>query len=210
MWWPQSDSNFLLGWKGWWTDNSSSSRPESREKLWGEFFCDPSQWWDCRPETVNVRYPDFTHMKMPGALWLGDPQNPSWVGEKLAARLACWMTRLFHFCGSAECVCQPRCTGRGQVCSWADWSGCKLVTFVGNSLVDMYAKCGSVEDAWRVFNTMSSRNVVCWNAMLLAHVNCGPGHKALELFQWIQEEGLQPDRVTLGGVLNACVSVVAK
>jgi pentatricopeptide repeat protein len=55
--------------------------------------------------------------------------------------------------------------------------------FVGNSLVDMYAKCGSMEDSWRVFNKMSSRNVVCWNAMLLGHVNCRQGHKALELFQ---------------------------
>jgi pentatricopeptide repeat protein len=33
-------------------------------------------------------------------------------------------------------------------------SGCKFDVFVGNSLVDMYAKCGSIEDAWRVFNKM--------------------------------------------------------
>jgi pentatricopeptide repeat protein len=35
-------------------------------------------------------------------------------------------------------------------------SGYESVTFVGNSLVDMYAKCGRVEDAWRLFNKMSS------------------------------------------------------
>jgi len=56
-----------------------------KEKLWLEFFSDPSQWWDCRPEKVNVRYPDFKHKKAQGALWLGDGQNPPWVGEKLAA-----------------------------------------------------------------------------------------------------------------------------
>jgi len=39
-------------------------------------------------------------------------------------------------------------------------SGCECDVFVRNSLVDMYAKCGSMEDAWRVFNKMSSREVV--------------------------------------------------
>jgi pentatricopeptide repeat protein len=89
-------------------------------------------------------------------------------------------------------------------------SGCESVTFVGNSLVDMYAKCGSMEDACKVFNKMSSHNVVSWNAMILRHVKCGQAQKALELFQQIQEEDLQqPDPVTLGGVLNACANVVA-
>ncbi len=35
-------------------------------------------------------------------------------------------------------------------------SGCKSHVFVGNSLVDMYAKCGSMEDAWREFDKMPS------------------------------------------------------
>ncbi len=54
--------------------------------------------------------------------------------------------------------------------------------FVGNSLVDMYAKCGSLEDAWRVFNKMPSRNMVTWTTVILGHVKCGQGQKALELF----------------------------
>jgi pentatricopeptide repeat protein len=49
-------------------------------------------------------------------------------------------------------------------------SGCESDVIVGNSLVDMYAKCGSMEDAWRVFNTMPSQNVVTWSAMILRHV----------------------------------------
>ncbi len=68
--------------------------------------------------------------------------------------------------------------------------GCHSDVFVGNSLVDMYAKCGSIEDAWRVFNKMPFRNVVTWNAMVLGHVKCGPGQKALELFQQMQQKFL--------------------
>jgi pentatricopeptide repeat protein len=44
-------------------------------------------------------------------------------------------------------------------------SGCKFDVFVGTSLVDMYAECGSVKDAGGVFNKMQSQNVVSWNVM---------------------------------------------
>jgi pentatricopeptide repeat protein len=88
-------------------------------------------------------------------------------------------------------------------------SGCESNIFVGNSLIDMYAKCGSIEDARRVFNRMVSRNAISWNALILGYVKCGQGRKALELFKQMQCEGLQPDRVTFVGILNACASVVA-
>ncbi len=88
-------------------------------------------------------------------------------------------------------------------------SGCESDVFVGSSLVDMYAKCGSIEDAWRVFNKMPSRDVVTWTAMILGHVKCGQGQKALELFRQMQQEGVHPNYVTFVGVLNACASVIA-
>ncbi len=88
-------------------------------------------------------------------------------------------------------------------------SGYESVSFVGNSLIDMYAKCGSIEDAKRVFNKLPSCDVVSWNAMLLGHVKCGQGQKALELFQQMQQEGVSPDPVTFVGVLNACASLFA-
>jgi pentatricopeptide repeat protein len=88
-------------------------------------------------------------------------------------------------------------------------SGFESDVFVGSSLVDMYAKCGSIKDAWRVFNKMSSRNVVTWTAMILGHVKCGQGQKALELYEQMQQEGVQPDSVTFVGVLNACASLAA-
>jgi pentatricopeptide repeat protein len=69
-------------------------------------------------------------------------------------------------------------------------TGCESDVFVGSSLVDMYAKCGSIEDAWRVFNKMPSRNVVTWTSMILGHVQCGQGQKALKLFQSMQRESV--------------------
>jgi pentatricopeptide repeat protein len=88
-------------------------------------------------------------------------------------------------------------------------SGCESDVFVRSSLVDMYAKCGSIEEAWKVFNKIPSQDVVTWNAMVLGHVKCGQGQKALELFRQMQREGVQPSSVTFVGVLKACASVVA-
>ncbi len=88
-------------------------------------------------------------------------------------------------------------------------SGFESNDFVGSSLVDMYAKCGSIEDAWRVFDKMLTHDVVSWNAIILGYVKCGQGHKALALFQQMQQEGIEPDSVTLVGVLKACASLEA-
>ncbi|CAK9867651.1 unnamed protein product [Sphagnum jensenii] len=88
-------------------------------------------------------------------------------------------------------------------------TGCEADVFVGSSLVDMYAKCGHMEDALRVFNKMPSRDVVTWSALILGHVKYGQGQKALELFRQMQQEGVQPDPVTFVAVLNACASVSA-
>ncbi len=54
--------------------------------------------------------------------------------------------------------------------------------FVGNKLVDMYAKCGNMEDVWRVFNKISSPNVMRWTTMILGHLKIGQAQKALEQF----------------------------
>jgi pentatricopeptide repeat protein len=47
----------------------------------------------------------------------------------------------------------------------------------------MYAKCGSIEDVWTVFNMMPAHDVVSWSTMILGYVKCGQGQKALDLFQ---------------------------
>jgi hypothetical protein len=57
---------------------------------------------------------------------------------------------------------------------------------VRSTLVDMYAKCGSMEDAGRVFK-MSSWNVASWNAILGACTIHGHRKEPLKHFHWICE-----------------------
>jgi len=78
---------------------------------------------------------------------------------------------------------------------------------VAINLIDMYAKCRSMEDAWRVFNKRPSHDLVSFNAMILALVQYAQGEKVLELFQEMQQEGVEPDAITFIGALNACASV---
>jgi pentatricopeptide repeat protein len=111
---------------------------------------------------------------------------------------------VLNACASVVAIEEGRCAHQQII-----QSGLQSDVFVCNSLVDMYAKCGSIEEAWRVFNKMPSRDVVTWTTMILGHVQCGQGQKASELFQKMQQEGVQPNSVTFVAVLNACATIVA-
>jgi pentatricopeptide repeat protein len=88
-------------------------------------------------------------------------------------------------------------------------SGYEFDVSVVSSLIDMYAKCGSMEEALRVFNKIPSHDAVSCNVIILGHVKCEQGQKALNLFQQMQWEGVEPEPMTFVGVLNSCTSVAA-
>ncbi|KAE8668165.1 putative Pentatricopeptide repeat (PPR) superfamily protein [Hibiscus syriacus] len=75
---------------------------------------------------------------------------------------------------------------------------------VDNALTNMYAKCGSIAYAYNVFNRMPHRNLVSWNTIIVAFGNHGLGSRALEHFEQLRADGLEPDRVTFTGLLMAC------
>ncbi|KAK7855905.1 pentatricopeptide repeat-containing protein [Quercus suber] len=73
-----------------------------------------------------------------------------------------------------------------------------------NSLIFMYSRCGSVEDANRVFQEMETRDVVSYNTLIAGFATHGHGMEAIELMSKMKGEGIEPDRVTFIGVLTAC------
>ncbi|XP_058112390.1 pentatricopeptide repeat-containing protein At5g39350 [Magnolia sinica] len=76
---------------------------------------------------------------------------------------------------------------------------------VRNSLVDMYAKCGSLVDARRVFDEACEKDVVSWTAMIGGYVLNGFVHEALILSHlMMQLSVIRPNSVTLAGLLSAC------
>ncbi|CAL5199477.1 unnamed protein product [Lathyrus oleraceus] len=82
--------------------------------------------------------------------------------------------------------------------------GFKLEVPIGSALSAMYAKCGSLADGYLIFWRMPSRDVISWNAMISGLSQNGHGNKALELFQKMLLEGIEPDSVTFVNLLSAC------
>ncbi|XP_059077622.1 pentatricopeptide repeat-containing protein At1g08070, chloroplastic-like [Cryptomeria japonica] len=81
--------------------------------------------------------------------------------------------------------------------------------FVGTALVDMYAKCGSVEFARQVFDRMPKRNVVSWSAMITGYALSGHGNEALGIFNQMQLTGVKPNSITMVSLLSACAHLGA-
>ncbi|XP_058212174.1 pentatricopeptide repeat-containing protein At4g14820 [Rhododendron vialii] len=75
---------------------------------------------------------------------------------------------------------------------------------VNNALIDMYAKCGSLEGAIEVFDGMSRKNVVTWTGMITALAIHGEAVNALKLFYQLENENIKPNEVTFVSVLYAC------
>lgn len=75
---------------------------------------------------------------------------------------------------------------------------------VESALVDMYSKCGRVDYASKVFNSMTQRNEFSWNSMISGYARHGLGSKALEMFEEMQRSREIPDHVTFVSVLSAC------
>ena len=80
----------------------------------------------------------------------------------------------------------------------------KLDAFVGNSLISFYAKCGNMEDSLLVFNKLSERDIVSWNAVICGYAQNGRGEEAISFFERMQVEGCKPNSVTFLGLLWAC------
>ncbi|KAJ7521275.1 hypothetical protein O6H91_19G045100 [Diphasiastrum complanatum] len=85
-------------------------------------------------------------------------------------------------------------------------SGMDRHVYLSNQVVNMYGKCGSVEEAHMVFNKIPGKNVFSWNTLIAAYTRHGQFKEAFELFQRMEQEGVQPDIITFVSILNSCAS----
>lgn len=76
---------------------------------------------------------------------------------------------------------------------------------VYNCLINMYAKCGSVSQAYEVFSKMTEHDLIAWNSMIACYAQNGCAQQAIQLFNTLLKNGQpQPDDTTFLVVLNAC------
>lgn len=75
---------------------------------------------------------------------------------------------------------------------------------VGNSVIDMYTKVGILEDGRHVFNNLSNRDVVSWNAMLAGYVEHATAFSALAFFEEMQRKGMKANEFTYACIVKVC------
>ncbi|KAF3781501.1 Pentatricopeptide repeat-containing protein [Nymphaea thermarum] len=82
--------------------------------------------------------------------------------------------------------------------------GFEKSSHVATLLMDMYGKCGNVEDASQVFDLSPCKDVVSWSTILSIFADLGHGHEAVELFNEMMAAGLPFDSVSLMEYLSLC------
>ncbi|KAJ0103082.1 hypothetical protein Patl1_06301 [Pistacia atlantica] len=78
---------------------------------------------------------------------------------------------------------------------------------VATSIMSMYAKCGELEEAKKLFEELQERDLVAWSAIIAAFVQSGYPEEALSLFQDMQNNSVRPNSITLMSILPACGEV---
>ncbi|GLU07374.1 hypothetical protein SLE2022_243350 [Rubroshorea leprosula] len=90
--------------------------------------------------------------------------------------------------------------------SYIDRYGMEVDVVLGTALIDMYAKCGSIEEARRVFIKLGpNKDVKAWSAMISGLAMHGHGKECRRLFAKMINHGVRPNAITFLGILCACV-----
>ncbi|KAF5801805.1 putative tetratricopeptide-like helical domain superfamily, DYW domain-containing protein [Helianthus annuus] len=76
--------------------------------------------------------------------------------------------------------------------------------FVKTALVDMYAKCGAITTARKLFDLMNDRHVTTWNAMIDGYGTHGYGTEAIKLFEEMEAGDIKPNNITFLCIISAC------
>lgn len=82
-------------------------------------------------------------------------------------------------------------------------SGLASVTEIANQVIQMYARCGCIDFAKRVFRGIKSKDLVSWTSMMTSCVNHGSADEAVALFILMNRDNQKPDSITILSLLQA-------
>ncbi|XP_043712870.1 pentatricopeptide repeat-containing protein At2g13600-like [Telopea speciosissima] len=75
---------------------------------------------------------------------------------------------------------------------------------VANSLVTMYSRCGRINEAREVFDSIINKDLVSWNSMMTGYAQNGQGKKVIEIFEEMFKADLAPDHISYIAILSGC------
>lgn len=82
--------------------------------------------------------------------------------------------------------------------------GGELSILLGNALIDMYAKCGNIDKAIKIFRSMKEKVVTTWNSIIGGLAFHGYSEEAINIFNEMRSLKLRPNDISFVGVLVAC------
>ncbi|KAE8668793.1 Pentatricopeptide repeat-containing protein [Hibiscus syriacus] len=83
-------------------------------------------------------------------------------------------------------------------------TGASADVSVISTLISMYSRCGCLEDSIKIFLKCEVADHVLWSSMIAAYGFHGLGEEAVELFEQMEKEGLEPNDFTFLSLLYAC------
>lgn len=82
-------------------------------------------------------------------------------------------------------------------------NGLKPTTPLVNALMDMYVKCGNLEAAQKIFDSMTNKTVVSWTTMIMGYVKSSLLDMAQKLFYEMPDKDVVPWNAMIGGFVHA-------
>lgn len=80
----------------------------------------------------------------------------------------------------------------------------ELFSHVVNASIHMFASCCEMDNARKVFDESSVRDLVSWNCLINGYKKIGQAEKAIQVYKRMESEGVVPDDVTMIGVVSSC------
>lgn len=85
--------------------------------------------------------------------------------------------------------------------------GFELDLFVCNAMIHVLLSCGELNVACKLFDESCVRDLVSWNSMINGYVRNGKAGEALKMFRKMVMAGIEPDDVTMLGVISSCAQL---
>ncbi|KAG6395524.1 hypothetical protein SASPL_146169 [Salvia splendens] len=82
--------------------------------------------------------------------------------------------------------------------------GIDCFTAAANAFITMYFKCGNMDSALLVFNSMTCHDTISWNSVICGLAQHGHAEKATVMFEKMRSSRAEPNQITFVGILSAC------
>ncbi|MCO5559556.1 hypothetical protein L7F22_013157 [Adiantum nelumboides] len=117
----------------------------------------------------------------------------------------------FVYVALLQACAKLKCSVRGQVIHLDIVKvGLESDYYIGNTLIDVYAKCGSLPEARNVFDRLLIKDAVSWTSLISGYVGKGLSKDAVDFFELMLNEGTSSDEFVFACVLKACGSLGAR